>query len=119
MKKFMLGAMLPACALALTLAIPAFAQDRDHDNDHDRWENRNGWDYSTYNGEQRPMGWTDGKRTEWSNCEAGNGKHHECYTYSYQGTPYYYYRDDNGQLVVRRKHHDHDHDNDHGRDDRH
>lgn len=99
--------------------------DRDHDRDHDRdrWETRRGWDYGTWEGERRPMGWAEGQRTRSRNCAIVNGKHYDCYTYSYNGNPYYYYRDENGRLYVRHRHGDHDRDNDrdhdHDRDDRH
>lgn len=96
--------------------------DRDHDRDHDRdkdrdrWETRNGWDYGRYEGDRRPMGWMEGQRTEARNCEMANGRHYDCYSYTYEGNPYYYYRDENGRMYVRRHHGDHDRDRDHDRD---
>jgi len=118
--------MLLVVALAGTAAIPAHAQDRDdrnqqidrdHDRDHDRdryrdrWENRDQWDYRTYDGDHRPQGWRAGEQTQWSNCQVtGDGRHYKCYSYDYQGTPYYYYRDENGNVYMRRQHRDSDKD---------
>ena len=114
MKMRMLWTILMSFALTCTLAISAGAQDRDDHNqqvaqDHDRdqaardqWEMRNGWEYRTYEKDQHPEGWSHGKRAEASYCEGHNG----CYRYEYQGQPYYYYRDENGRLIVRREHRD-------------
>ena len=128
MKLRVLWTLLVAFAMTCTLAIAASAQDRDDQNrdqnhqmdqnhdynhaDHDKWENRNGWEYRTYDRDQHPDGWMEGKRAESRYCEGHNG----CYTYSYNGAPYYYYRDDNGHMVVRRKYmkdHDDHHDDQH------
>jgi len=137
MKLRLLWTLLMALALSCPLVISASAQDhdrddqnrhvdqdRDHDRDHDRWEHRKDWDYRTYDRDRRPEGWNEGQRTEWRNCETGDGHRYDCYTYSYNNTPYYYYRDDSGRLIVRRRHHDKDRDDymrdgDHDRDDKH
>jgi len=122
MKLRVLWTVLMAFVLTLTLAIAAGAQDRDdqnqhmdqnHDYNHDRadnghWENRNGWEYRTYDHDQHPDGWMKGERANSRYCEGHNG----CYTYSYNGNPYYYYREENGRMVVRRKY---EHENDHDR----
>ncbi len=136
MKLRVLWMLLIAFALVCTMSIPLAAQDhdrddanrhvdrdRDHDRDHDRddrWENRNGWEYRTYQGNEHPEGWNRGDRTEWRNCDDGrSGRQYDCYSYQYQGRPYYYYQDENGRTYVRRHHQDRDHDGDHDRDDRH
>ena len=121
MKKTTFWSMVLGLALACTVAIPVHAQDRDDDHehhadqdrdrdrDHDRWERRNEWDYRAYQGDGRPQGWREGERTEWNNC--GGGEHrYNCYAYSYQNRPYYYYRDENGNVIVRRQHRDDDRD---------
>jgi hypothetical protein len=116
----LLWTILMAFALTFTLAIAAGAQDRDdqarvdqnHAGDNGKWDNRNGWEYRTYDRDQHPDGWMQGERAESKYCEGHNG----CYTYSYSGTPYYYYRDDNGRMVVRRRYmkdHDDHHDDQH------
>jgi len=126
-----------AFVLTCTLAIASSAQDRDDQNrdqhqqmdqnrdtnhndraDNQRWENRNGWEYRTYDRDQHPDGWMQGEHADSRYCEGHNG----CYSYQYQGQPYYYYRNDDGRMVVRRKHDwkgDHDRDDHHDRDDQH
>lgn len=75
------------------------------DADDARWEQRDGYDYRTYNdGDGRPPGWSQGKKTGWGNCglPPGQAKKYGCRTYTYQGRPYYYYQDDHGRTIVRR-----------------
>lgn len=99
MKLRVLWTILIAFALTCTLAIAASAQDdhrdnqnqqmdqnRDYNANHDRadnqkWENRNGWEYRTYDRDQHPEGWMQGERADSRYCEGHNG----CYTYSYNG----------------------------------
>ena len=135
MKLRILWTILMAFALAAPLAVSASAQNRDRDDqsrqvdqdrDHNRadpevWQNRNGWEYRTYEGDRRPEGWAQGSKSEWRNCDDGTSRHqYDCYSYQYQGQPYYYYRDDKGKMVVRRQHHDGDRDDQHhDRDDKH
>ncbi len=80
--------------------------DRDRDDDRDRWERRGDYEYRTYGDrDDRPPGWSKGKKTGWGNCGLPPGqakKTGECRTYSYQGRRHYYYRDDQGRIVVRR-----------------
>ena len=115
-----LWTILMAFVLTGTLVVAAGAQDRDDQNhqmdqnhaDNSQWQNRNGWEYRTYERDQHPDGWKQGERADSKYCEGHNG----CYTYSYNGAPYYYYRDDNGHMVVRRKYmkdHDDHHDDQH------
>lgn len=100
---------------ALGVGAPlVMAYNPQHDHD-DQWESRDGYEYRTYQGD-RPEGWNHGKKTGWDNCgmPPGQAKKHGCYTYSYQGRPYYYYEGADGRMYVRRPsgHHDHDHDHD-------
>ena len=81
-------------------------KDKDKDRDDDRWERREGWEYRLYGDrDSRPPGWSRGKKTGWGNCGVppGQAKKGECRTYTYQGHRYYYYRDDDGRLTVRRR----------------
>jgi hypothetical protein len=141
MKLRVLWTISLALALASTLAVSASAQDRnrddqnrhtDQDRDHNRanrdvWQNRAGWEYRTYEGDRRPEGWNQGAKSEWRNCDDGTSRHqYDCYSYQYQGQPYYYYRDENGRMSVRRQHRDTNQDRDdqhrdrdHDRDDKH
>lgn len=116
-KKWMIALVL---AGALVLSGSAFADhDRDEDHDHghghgkgnpharhddDQWEHRGNYDYHVFEGDSRPPGWSHGKKTGWGNCglPPGQAKKYGCQTYVYQGTPYYYYQDDAGRVVVRR-----------------
>ena len=115
MRKNWIAALMLMCALSVVS--PAFADhDNDHgnghgnghgnkhDNDDDRWEHRGDYDYRVYQGDQRPPGWSHGKKTGWKNCgmPPGQAKKYGCQTYVYQGTPYYYYHDDGDRIVVRR-----------------
>ena len=74
------------------------------DNDDDRWERREGYEYRTYARAARPPGWSKGKKTGWGDCglPPGQAKKYGCRTYTYQGRPHYYYRDDQGRIIVRR-----------------
>lgn len=129
MKAKLLWTMLMAFVLMWTLALAAQDRDdqnRDRDDQHrqmeqnrdynsadrdDQWENRKGWEYRTYEGDRHPDGWMQGNRTDWRNCSDRDGdRQYNCYSYQYQGQPYYYYRDDNGRMIVRRHHRDHDRD---------
>jgi len=73
-------------------------------NDDDRWERREGYEYRTYDRDDHPPGWNKGKKTGWGECglPPGQAKKSGCRTYTYQGRPHYYYRDDQGRYVVRR-----------------
>jgi hypothetical protein len=75
-----------------------------HEDDHG-WESRGGYQYRVYgNRDDRPRGWSSGKKTGWGNCglPPGQAKKYGCRTYVYQGRPYYYYQDDHGQIIIRR-----------------
>ncbi len=79
-------------------------KDKDKDRD-EAWEERDGFEVRTYgNGDDRPPGWSRGKKTGWGNCGVppGQAKKGACRTYSYQGRRYYYYQEDQGRMVVRR-----------------
>ncbi len=78
--------------------------DDDRDAPNDRWESRNGWEYRSYQGDQRPPGWSQGKKKGWGNCDLppGQAKKYGCNTYSYGGREYRWYRDDGGRIIVRR-----------------
>jgi len=62
------------------------------------------YEYRTYSGDSRPPGWSQGKKTSWGSCgmPPGQAKKYGCRTYIYQGRPYYYYQDNQGQIFVRR-----------------
>ena len=52
------------------------------------WENRDGYEYRVYaNPDERPPGWSHGKKTGWGNCglPPGQAKKYGCRTYVYQG----------------------------------
>jgi hypothetical protein len=69
------------------------------------WERRDGYEYHTYGKHDgNPPGWSKGKKTGWGNCglPPGQAKKYGCQTYTYQGRPHYYYRDEQGRIVVRR-----------------
>ena len=103
-------------SVALSLGTPALADHghgdgkNDHGNKHsdddDRgWERHDGYEYRTYGDrDQRPPGWSHGKKTGWGNCglPPGQAKKYGCRTYTYQGVPHYYYQDEQGQIIVRR-----------------
>ena len=78
--------------------------DRDDDRDHDRWERRDKYEYRTYRGDERPPGWSKGKKTGWGNCNLppGQAKKYGCNNYRYEGRDYYWYKNDEGHIIVRR-----------------
>jgi hypothetical protein len=81
------------------------ANRRFHDDDDDRWERHEGYEYRIYGDrDDRPPGWSHGKKTGWGNCglPPGQAKKYGCRTYVYQGRPHYYYRDERGRIIVRR-----------------
>jgi len=77
-----------------------------HDADDDRWEHRDGFESRTFgSNEGNPPGWSKGKKVGWKNCGVPPGqakKTGECRTYTHQGRRYYYYREDDGRMIVRR-----------------
>jgi len=75
-----------------------------HDDDDQGWERRDGYEYRSYADDQRPPGWSRGKKTGWKNCgmPPGQAKKYGCQTYVYQGRPHYYYQDEVGRIIVRR-----------------
>lgn len=99
---------------ALGLGTPALLADhgdknKQHGNKHDDddrgWERRDGYEYRVYSEHDgNPPGWSRGKKTGWGNCglPPGQDKKYGCQTYTYQGRPHYYYRDEVGRIVVRR-----------------
>ena len=75
-----------------------------HDDDQG-WENRGGYEYRVYgNPNDRPPGWSRGKKTGWGNCglPPGQAKKYGCRAYTYEGRPYYYYLDNERRFIVRR-----------------
>ncbi len=76
---------------------------KDHDQDKDGWERREGYEYRTYGGNTRPPGWSKGKRTGWGDCALPTGDKRTCRVYTYNGKKHYWYRDDQGRIVVRRE----------------
>jgi hypothetical protein len=76
-----------------------------NDDNDQGWEHRDGYEYRTYaDRNERPPGWTQGKKTGWGNCglPPGQAKKYGCMTYMYQGRPHYYYQDEGGRIIVRR-----------------
>ena len=75
------------------------------DDDNQGWERRGEYEYRTYGeGDARPPGWSQGKKTGWGNCglPPGQAKKYGCRTYTYQGRPYYYHQHEDGRIMVRR-----------------
>ncbi len=103
-----------ALAAAMVCAVPSRAdKDKDKDKgkghphadrDDDRWERREGYEYRTYERDNQPPGWSKGKKTGWGNCgmPPGQAKKYGCRTYIYNGRTHYYYRDEQGRIIVRR-----------------
>lgn len=99
-----------ALMAALTFAGPAAMADHGnhgkHGNKHEdsAWERKDGYEYRTFEGDDRPPGWSHGKKTGWGDCglPPGQAKKYGCHAYSYQGRTYYYHRDDQGRIIVRR-----------------
>ncbi len=83
---------------------PHADRDKDKDRDKGRWERREGYEYGTYERDQRPPGWNKGKKTGWGNCGVppGQAKKSGCRTYTYNGRTHYYYQDEQGRIIVRR-----------------
>ncbi|HYV75656.1 MAG TPA: hypothetical protein VFB24_15490 [Candidatus Binatia bacterium] len=81
-------------------------QGSNHSSDRDDqgWQQRGGYEYHLYGSDDRPPGWSQGKKTGWGNCglPPGQAKKYGCRTYTYQGRPYYYYEEPDGRMVVRR-----------------
>jgi hypothetical protein len=75
-----------------------------HDDDDQGWERRDGYEYRSYADDQRPPGWSRGKKTGWKNCgmPPGQAKKYGCQAYVYEGRPHYYYQDEVGRIIVRR-----------------
>jgi hypothetical protein len=110
--------VLLALLAALVVGVPATIagqgnQGKSHEhgnksahNDNDQgWERHDGYEYRTYSGpDNRPPGWSHGKKTGWGNCgmPPGQAKKYGCRTYVYQGRPNYYYEDGKGNVFVRR-----------------
>jgi len=82
----------------------AMREDHDQGRDHDGWERHDKWEYHTYRGDERPPGWSKGRKTGWGNCNLppGQAKKYGCNTYRYQGRDYYWYKNSDGHIVVRR-----------------
>ena len=106
-----------AVTIALAVNLPALIashgdkgekhqQGNKHSSDRNDqgWQQRNGYEYRTYGGDERPPGWSQGKKTGWGNCglPPGQAKKYGCRTYTYEGHPYYYFQGPDGRMVVRR-----------------
>jgi hypothetical protein len=114
MNKVLLATL--ALIVALGVGTPALMADHDdhghghkhgkHFDDDDRgWDRRDGYEYRMYGDrDERPPGWSHGKKTGWGNCglPPGQAKKYGCRTYIYEGRPHYYYQDDAGRIFVRR-----------------
>lgn len=110
MSKHRLAIFALLFALGLgTTAVMADNGKKDHkqhgNKQEDGWDRRDGYEYRSYGDrDERPPGWSRGKKTGWGNCglPPGQAKKYGCRTYTYQGRPHYYYQDDNGRIIVRR-----------------
>jgi hypothetical protein len=103
-----------ALVAALGFATPAVMADRGNhghknkkhsDRDDRGWERRDGYEYRMYgDGDERPPGWSRGKKTGWGDCglPPGQAKKYGCRTYIYEGRRHYYYEDEGGHIYVRR-----------------
>ena len=79
--------------------------NKSFDSDDQGWERHDGYESRVYGDrDDRPPGWSRGKKTGWGNCglPPGQAKKYGCRTYVYEGRPHYYYQDDNGRIIVRR-----------------
>ena len=75
------------------------------DDDNQGWERSDGYEYRSYSDrDERPPGWSRGKKTGWGDCglPPGQAKKYGCRSYVYQGRPHYYYQDEGGRIIVRR-----------------
>ena len=75
------------------------------DDDDRRWERRDGYEYRVYGDrDERPPGWSRGKKTGGGNCglPPGQAKKYGCRSYTYQGRPRDSYEDEQGRIIVRR-----------------
>jgi hypothetical protein len=103
-------ALLAAFAFATPSLMAKHDKDKGHGNPHESrddrgWDRRDGYEYHEYrDSDDRPPGWSRGKKTGWGNCglPPGQAKKYGCRTYTYQGRPHYYYQDDGGRIIVRR-----------------
>jgi len=116
-KRFIATLTLLASMGFMAPSVVAF-DGQHHDDDQRDWQAREGYEYRVY--DQKPEGWKHGKKVGWDQCglPPGQAKKYGCYTYSYQGRPYYYYQGEGGRIYVRRpadEHHDEHHDHDHDR----
>ncbi|HEY7096039.1 MAG TPA: hypothetical protein VH437_04900 [Terriglobales bacterium] len=107
----MINRVLAVLGLMAMLAVGAPSLMADHGNkgkhdnqDSQGWERRDGYEYRTYGHDERPPGWSHGKKTGWGDCgmPPGQAKKHGCRSYVYEGRRYYYHHDDDGRIVVRR-----------------
>ncbi len=118
MSRRWLTALALAAALVWVAPLPADeghsqGKGKDKGNPHNqaverddgRWEVRNGYEYRTYGRDEgQPPGWSKGKKTGWGNCgmPPGQAKKYGCRSYVYNGRTHYYYRDEQGRIIVRR-----------------
>lgn len=111
-KRFLLSLALLAAFAWNSPAVFADHDDHDHGNhgkhgnkhEDQGWERRDGYEYRTFEGDERPPGWGHGKKKGWGNCglPPGQAKKRGCQAYEYEGRQYYYHQDDAGRIVVRR-----------------
>lgn len=103
-------------ALSCTPALLADDEHRGHGHGHGKghekhayareegWERRGDFEYRTFGRDERPPGWSRGRKTGWGNCgmPPGQAKKYGCNSYVYEGRTHYYYQEDDGRIVVRR-----------------
>ena len=80
-------------------------KDKHGDKHEDQaWDRKDGYEYRVFDGDERPPGWSHGKKTGWGDCgmPPGQAKKHGCRSYVYEGRPYYYHQDEQGRIIVRR-----------------
>jgi hypothetical protein len=74
------------------------------DGDDHGWERRDGYEFRIYGDrDERPPGWSRGKKTGWGDCglPPGQAKKYGCRSYTHQGRPHYYYKDELGRIIIR------------------
>lgn len=75
-----------------------------YDRDDDRWERHDRYEVRIFGRDERPPGWSRGRKTGWGDCgmPPGQAKKYGCRSYVHNGRRYYWYRDDVGRIIVRR-----------------
>lgn len=113
MSKHWIAAIALTAALSVTPAVLGDnGKHKGHGKGHEKhgyaheegWDQRDGFEYRSFGRDERPPGWSKGRKTGWGNCgmPPGQAKKYGCRSYAYQGRQYYYYQEDDGRIFVRR-----------------